>query len=195
MRNNKKIIIISIVGIVLVCAMLIGLFSLLMPASASKQTKLSTISFETSSGNSGADNYTLHKVVSTDTMDYYTNDDLTVFGISGSALLSNKIVGTKVFKAGTYSADVYSNTIMDYNLFEGALGLYISEENESDTVNDGSDRTYGTMLWSTADNKTFTLTEDTTVVFVISTEPFGDVSSFTNDGSDRIVFRIYWNVN
>ena len=189
-NESKAPVIIGAVSVLLVVTFLIGILAIFSPVKASKPNSGITM---------GGDDEPyvpeLREVGTVSNATYYASDDLTCFGLSGTANSGKPYVfGTRTFKAGTYSCDIFSNLIDDGSLITwGSLAIIAFDDLETNENGEYVFTGDHVVIWNTTDNKSFTVEEDTEYIMAMSTEPFGDVSQMVNDGGDKIIVRLYWN--
>lgn len=189
-NGSKAPVIIGAVSVLLVVTFLIGILAIFSPVKASKPNIGITM---------GGDDEpyvpVLREVGSDSGATYYANDDLTCFGLSGSAGAGDYyIFGVKEFKSGTYTCDIFSNIIDDGSLITwGSLKLIAFDDFETNEDGEYVLKSNSEVIWDSCENESFTVENDTSYIMAMNTEPFGDVSQMVNDGGDKIIVRLYWN--
>ena len=188
-NESKAPVIIGAVSVLLVVTFLIGIFAIFSPVKASKPNSGITM---------GGDDEPyvpdLREVGTVAGATYYANDDLTCFGLSGSADSRYHFFGVKEFKSGTYTCDIFSNIIDDGSLISwGSLKLMAIDDFETNEDGEYEPISSSAIIWDSCENESFTVENDTLYLMAMDTEPFGDVSQMVNDGGDKIIVRLYWN--
>lgn len=189
-NESKAPVIIGAVSVLLVVTFLIGIFAILSPVKAGKPNSGITMGEDLKP-------YVpeLREVGTVSNATYYASDDLTCFGLSGTANSGKPYVfGTRTFKAGTYTCDIFSNLIDDGSLITwGSLKLMALDDFETNEDGEYVPTSNSVVIWDSCENESFTVEEDTEYIMAMSTEPFGEVSQMVNDGGDKIIVRLYWN--